>query len=107
MEHPVDTAHAHGAAQAHGHVVPYGVFVRVWLVLLALTATLVAVSELRRETLAVPAMLTITPIKAALVFYYFMHLKYESTMLKGFVFATLAILIVFIGLLFVDIGLRY
>ena len=36
-----------------------------------------------------PAMLTITPIKAALVFYYFMHLKYERPMLQDVIVVAL------------------
>ena len=51
-------------------------------------------------------MLTLTPLKAGLVFYYFMHLKYEGLLLKAMVFVALATLIVFIGLLFLDISFR-
>ena len=80
-------------SQAHGHIVPFGTFIKVWLVLLALTAALVLVSELQHEALSVWAMLTLTPLKAGLVFYYFMHLKYESTLLKGMLFIALAALL--------------
>jgi cytochrome c oxidase subunit 4 len=93
-------------SEAHGHIVPYGTFLRVWLVLLGLTAALVFVSEVYKELLAVPAMLTITPLKAGIVFYYFMHLKYEKTFLKGFLFIALAALVVFLGLMFFDVGNR-
>lgn len=94
------------STEAHGHIVPFGTFIKVWLVLLGLTAVLVLVSELQHETLSVWAMLTVTPIKAGLVFYYFMHLKYESTLLKGMLFVALAALIIFIGILFFDIANR-
>ena len=92
--------------ETHAHIVPYGTFLRVWMALLALTAALVLVSKLEHEALSVPAMLTLTPLKAGLVFYYFMHLKYESTLLKGMLFIALAALIIFIGLLFFDISYR-
>jgi cytochrome c oxidase subunit 4 len=90
----------------HVHVVPYGTFVRVWLVLLLLTATLVFTSTIYHKALSVLAMLTLTPIKACLVFFYFMHLKYEKPILKGLVLLTLTLLIVFIGLTFLDEAMR-
>ena len=93
-------------AQDHGHVVPYQTFVKVWLVLLLITATLVYVSASRHVALSVPAMLILTPLKAGLVFYYFMHLKYEKPFLKAMVFITLALLILFIGFVFLDISFR-
>jgi len=45
-------------------------------------------------------------LKAGLVFYYFMHLKYEGPLLKTMVFVALATLVVFIGMLFFDISFR-
>ena len=93
-------------AEEHGHIVPYRTLVTVWLVLLFLTATLVFVSTIFHDILAVPALLTITPLKAALVFFYFMHLKYERPFLKGLVLLVLLVLILFIGLTFMDISNR-
>ncbi len=96
----------HGGAAAEAHLVPYRTFVLTWLALLALTAVLVAVSRLKHEDLAVWAMLTVTPLKAGLVFYFFMHLKYEKPLLKGMLLVALGALIVFIGLLFTDVSFR-
>jgi cytochrome c oxidase subunit 4 len=73
----------------------YGTFVAVWAVLLILTGLL-----------AVLGLLTITPLKAALVFYYFMHLKYEGPLLKAVVFVTLGTLLIFFALLFSDVAFR-
>ncbi len=87
-------------------VVPYSTFVRVWLLLLALTALLVFTTRKYHEALSVPAMLTITPLKAGLVFFYFMHLKYEKPFLKIMVLVTLSSLILFIGFIFLDIDFR-
>jgi len=92
--------------QEQGHIVPYATFVKVWACLLALTFVLVVVSKLFHEALSVWAMLTITPIKAGLVFYYFMHLKYEGPLLKTMVFVALVTLVIFIGMLFFDISFR-
>jgi cytochrome c oxidase subunit 4 len=88
------------------HVVPYRTFVRVWLVLLFLTALLVFTSTIYQQALSVWAMLTLTPLKAGLVFYYVMHLKYEKPLLKALLLLTLGLLILFIGLIFLDISLR-
>jgi cytochrome c oxidase subunit 4 len=88
------------------HIIPYSTFIRVWLLLLVLTAALVFTSKLYHEALSVWAMLVLTPIKAGLVFFYFMHLKYERTFLKALVFMTLGLLVLVLGLLFSDILYR-
>jgi len=86
--------------------VGYGTFIGVWVVLLALTASLVGVSSLHLGNLGIAAVLFITPVKAALVLYYFMHLKYEGTTLKVMVFVALAALVIFLGLLMLDYSFR-
>lgn len=93
-------------AETHGHIVPYQTLVRVWLVLLALTAVLVYTARVYHQALSVYAMLVITPLKAGLVFFYFMHLKYEKPFLKFLVLMTLALLIMFIGFIFLDLSYR-
>jgi len=93
-------------AEEHHHIIPYRTLAKVWLLLLFLTATLVFVSTAYHDILSVPALLTITPLKAGLVFFYFMHLKYEKPFLKGLVLLVLVVLIVFIGLTFADISYR-
>jgi cytochrome c oxidase subunit 4 len=87
-------------------VMPYRTLVRVWLVLLGLTGALVAAGTLLPPSLSVWAMLVITPVKAALIFYFFMHLKYEKPLLTGLVFVTLGLLVLVIGLLFSDLFYR-
>jgi len=93
-------------SEEHGHVVPYRTLILVWGALMVLTALLVFLSRVNHELLSVPAMLTLTPLKAGLVFYFFMHLKYERPLLKIMLFVALATLIVFIGLMFLDIPHR-
>jgi cytochrome c oxidase subunit 4 len=51
-------------------------------------------------------MLVITPLKASLVLYFFMHLKYEKILLKTMVFVALSTLVIFLALLFLDISFR-
>ena len=95
----------HDGAHAQGHIVPYKTFVIVWLFLVAFTVSLVVVSK-AGQFWAVAALLTLTPLKAGLVLYFFMHLKYEPPLFKGMVFAAVGTLIIFIGLLFADILYR-
>jgi cytochrome c oxidase subunit 4 len=98
------------SAQAHGsgppHVVGYATFVKVWLALMVLTLLLVGLSATHVPGLAVLAMLVITPAKASLVFFYFMHLKYESTALKYMVATALFAVVIFVGLTFTDFLFR-
>jgi cytochrome c oxidase subunit IV len=93
-------------AEVHAHIVPSRVFVRVWLLLLLLTAILVITSKLWHEALSVWAMLIITPAKAGLVLFFFMHLNQEKPYLRALVFMTLGLLTLVIGLLFFDILYR-
>jgi len=87
---------------AHPHIVGYGTFIKVWLALVALTGVLVGLSASHSPNLAVLGLLVITPTKASLVFFYFMHLKYESTALKYMVAIAIAVLVIFVGLTFTD-----
>ena len=95
----MDTTHEHIEPVSHKTITT------VWVVLLALTAALVAVSRVS-PFWAVAAMLTLTPLKAALVFYYFMHLKYEGPLIKGMVAIALTVLVIFIGMMFLDVAFR-
>jgi cytochrome c oxidase subunit 4 len=88
-----------------GHVIEYGTLLKVWAGLVALTALLVALSLLSAQA-AVWGLLTITPLKAGLVLYFFMHIKYEGMAIKTMVFAALSTLVIFIGMLFLDISFR-
>jgi cytochrome c oxidase subunit 4 len=99
----MSTAPSDSTAPAHTtHVVGYATFIKVWIALVALTAALVALSATGSPNLALLGLLVITPTKASLVFFYFMHLKYESTALKFMVAIAIAVLIIFIGLTFAD-----
>lgn len=83
----------------------YGTFIGVWIALVLLTTALVLLSRLG-QTAAIWGLLTLTPLKAALVFYFFMHLKYEGILLRAVVFVTLTTLIIFFALLFSDVAFR-
>jgi cytochrome c oxidase subunit 4 len=92
-----------GETEGHVHIVPYRTFFRVWVLLLLLTAVLVFAGTVMHKLLSVWAMLIITPLKAGLVLFFFMHLKYEKPYLRALAFFTFGLLTLFIGLLFFDI----
>jgi cytochrome c oxidase subunit 4 len=96
-----------GSLTAAGHHAGpgYATLVAVWASLVALTGLLVLVSRAGQGA-AVWGLLLITPLKAALVFYFFMHLKYEGLLLKTVVAVALGTLIIFFALLFADVAFR-
>ena len=91
--------------EAHAEHPGYGTFIKIWLILVVLTGCLVGVSHLG-QTAAVWGLLTLTPLKAGLVFYYFMPLKYEGPLFKVVVLVTLGTLLIFFALLFSDVAFR-
>lgn len=80
-------------------VVPARVYVTIFLILITLTITTVAVSKIELGEYNFIVALTIAVIKAVLVILFFMHVKQSSSMTKLFVgagFFWMAILLVFI-----------
>ena len=98
-------AHADNLGEHHAEHPGYGTFIKVWVALLILTGCLVGVSHLG-QTAAVWGLLTLTPLKAGLVFYFFMHLRYEGPLFKVVVLVTLGTLLIFFALLFSDVAFR-
>ena len=84
----------------------FDVYVLTWVALLILTAITVTVAGMHLGKLSVLTAVVIAAVKASIVLNIFMHLKYESKLLKIFVFVTIAVLTVFIGLTFTDILYR-
>ena len=92
---------------ADNHIVPTGTYTAVWLALLVLLATTIAVAKLRLlAQFSVLGSLAIASLKAGLVLAFFMHLKYEGRFLKGMLTVALLALTLLIGLTFVDVWLR-
>jgi cytochrome c oxidase subunit IV len=81
----------------------YRTFITVWAALVVLTGLLVLMSRVG-QTYAVWGLLTVTPLKAGLVFYFFMHLRYEGALLKGVLLITLGTLLIFFVLMFADVA---
>ncbi len=86
--------------------VPYRTFILIWVALLTLTLTTVAVSRIDLGALNIWAALLIASLKSSLVIFVFMHLRQESKLFKLGLTAMLVILAVFIGLTFTDVLYR-
>ncbi len=90
------------AAAAVHHLLPDSLFVAVWGALVVLTAITSGASVWFPGTVGHTVALIVTPLKAALVLTFFMHLKYESVGFRAMLFATLGIVVVFLGLTYMD-----
>ena len=88
------------------HIVGYGVFVSVWTALLALTGVTIYVAGLHFGRFSTLTAIIIASVKASLVLWFFMHLKYEKRIFKVILLVPIATLAVIIGLTFVDVLFR-
>ncbi|HXX56971.1 MAG TPA: cytochrome C oxidase subunit IV family protein [Thermodesulfovibrionales bacterium] len=82
------------------------VYVFVWLALVALTATTVAVARLHLNY-AVLLAIFIASTKSGLVLTFFMHLRDEPLILKVMLFIALFALTLIVLLTFSDVWFRY
>jgi len=88
------------------HIGSAKTYVAVWLALLALTAITITVATMHLGTFSTLTALLIASIKASLVLWFFMHLKYEKKLFKFLFLIPIATLTVMIGLTFFDIWYR-
>jgi cytochrome c oxidase subunit 4 len=84
------------------HTVPYGLYVKVWVALLILTAITVGASYIDFGHVGLFTALLIATIKGTCVALYFMHLRFERPMYTVMVMAVLITYGIFIGLTFSD-----
>lgn len=80
--------------------------VAIWATLLALTGALVAANRFAPGNPGIVAAMVITPTKAALVVWYFMHLREEGRAIRIMLLAAVATLVVFVGLMMLDYSFR-
>ncbi len=80
----------------------YGIYVLVWLGLMALTGLTVAVAGINIGGLTIATALIIASVKAYLVITIFMHLRSESTVFRVFGLVAVFFLIITFILLFSD-----
>jgi cytochrome c oxidase subunit 4 len=101
--HDAHTANADTASAPAAHApVPRSVFVLVWAALLVLTALTVSASVWLPGRVGVGVAMVVTPIKAALILMWFMHLKYEKPVFRYMFLAAMLVLAIVMGLTFFD-----
>jgi len=86
----------------HEHSHSYGIYIIVWLALMALTAVTVAVAGMDIDRFTVATALIIASVKAYLVLTIFMHLRSETKNFTVFVIVALLFLGISFVLLFSD-----
>ncbi len=86
--------------------VSYRTYLLVWAALIALTGLTIYVAGIELERFGMTVNILIASCKAGMVVYIFMHLKYESTVLKLMLFMAIITLTAIIVLTFSDIMYR-
>jgi cytochrome c oxidase subunit 4 len=84
------------------HVIPIGVYVGIWAILMLLTGLTVFVSFLELHDWNIVLALLIATIKGTLVVLFFMHLFYSSKLTKVTVIAALFFLFLLLSLSMTD-----
>ncbi len=92
--------------ESEDHIGSYLTYVMIWAALMVLLAATIIVAKAEVSQYSVLLNLFIATVKAGLVLFFFMHLKYERWFLKGILFMVLAMLASVIGLTFSDVWYR-
>lgn len=93
-------------AESAPHIIPYSTLALVWLALVILTGLSVAITRAELGAYKVWGALAIACVKSGLVIAIFMHMKYESRILRAFLLVALVTLATFIGFTFFDVLYR-
>jgi len=93
----------HGNSENKTHSHGYGIYVLVWLGLIALTSITVTVAGIDFGSIALAIALLIAAIKSSLVINFFMHIKYEEPIFKVFILLSGMTLLVIFILTFFDV----
>jgi cytochrome c oxidase subunit IV len=89
------------------HAVSYRTYVLVWLALVTLLGTTIAVAKTRIFLgYSVLGSLLIASVKAGLVLAFFMHLRYEGRFLRRIIFIAVSALTCIIVFTFTDVWYR-
>ena len=96
-------SHDAGHHEEHHHEpTGYGTYFMTWFALVFLTAITVTAAGLHLGNASVLVALLIATIKASIVLYLFMHLKYEDATFHRLLLIVIAAMSIFIGLTFTD-----
>lgn len=92
---------------AESHHPSYGVNVLVWIGLISLTAITVTIAGMNLGSLALTVALLIAIIKSMFVMNFFMHVKFDSKLIRIFIGICFVTFIVMLVLTFFDLTFRY
>ena len=87
---------------AHHEPVGYGQYFMTWFALVFLTAITVTAAGLHLGAISVLVALLIATVKASIVLWLFMHMKYEDATFHRLILIMVVALAIFIGLTFTD-----
>jgi len=90
------------SAEHRQHVLPAGIYVSIWAILMFLTGLTVFVSFIELHNWNVVLALVIATIKATLVVLFFMHLYYSSKLTKVTLIAAIFFLFLLLALSMTD-----
>jgi cytochrome c oxidase subunit 4 len=93
-------------SKTHEEPISYGLYLLIWLSLIALTATTAAVAGINLAAFALVVALLIAVTKASLVVNYFMHIKFEDKIFKVFLGVAGFTIFVIFTLTFADVFFR-
>ena len=93
----------HGNSENKAHSHGYGIYILVWVALIALTSITVTVAGIDFGNIALAIALLIAAIKSSLVINFFMHIKYEEPIFKAFILLSGMTLLVIFVLTFFDV----
>lgn len=90
------------------HAPSFKTDILTWIVLMFLTAATVIIAKLTGGDtgIAVAIALTVATIKAGVVLFYFMHLKWDNIIYKIFMATIIVLFLTFIGFMVADYALR-
>ena len=88
------------------HIVPYRTYALILLLLLVLTGTSVAVTQIELTRWATVVALLIASTKSAIVLAVFMHLKFDQSVYNIMAISVVLLLIAVIVFTFLDYGFR-
>jgi cytochrome c oxidase subunit 4 len=100
--HPVNLQERHGSGSAHVHVVPPALLLGVYGALVFLTVLTVAITLVELGEFNIWAALAIAVLKAGLVAFYFMHLRWDSPFNGVVLMISLFFVALFIGISVLD-----
>ncbi len=89
-------------AHSSGHISPISLYITIFLALMVGTAITVAVAFVDLGTLNFPVAMLIAVVKASLVVWYFMHVKWQSHLTKLTLATGLFFLAILLGMMLID-----